>query len=83
MVRIAQGLLHMGKGLVTINPYHSDRMLLNRTAIGSILVILHGALNIEQTLLGPLHYHLYYIATAVVRSSLQHIYYHHNGTFSH
>lgn len=65
-VRIAQGLLHMGKGLVTVNPYHSDRMLLNRTAIGSILVIMHGALNLEKTLLGPLHYHLYYIATAVV-----------------
>merc|ERR1711934_552557 len=28
-VRIAQGLLHMGKGLMTISPFHSDRMLLN------------------------------------------------------
>ena len=65
-VRIAQGLLHMGKGLVTINPYHSDRLLLNRTAIGSILIILHGALNLEKTLLDSLHYHLYYVATAVV-----------------
>jgi 26S proteasome regulatory subunit N1 len=26
-VRIAQGLLHMGKGLMTINPFHADRML--------------------------------------------------------
>ncbi|MBA0852958.1 hypothetical protein Goshw_011858 [Gossypium schwendimanii] len=26
-VRIAQGLVHMGKGLLTLNPYHSDRLL--------------------------------------------------------
>lgn len=26
-VRIAQGLVHMGKGLLTLNPYHSDRFL--------------------------------------------------------
>lgn len=28
-VRIAQGLAHMGKGLLTLNPYHSDRILLS------------------------------------------------------
>ncbi|KAJ8429001.1 hypothetical protein Cgig2_025668 [Carnegiea gigantea] len=29
MVRIAQGLVHLGKGLLTLNPYHSDRFLLS------------------------------------------------------
>jgi 26S proteasome regulatory subunit N1 len=29
-VRIAQGLVHMGKGLMTLNPYHSDRFLLSK-----------------------------------------------------
>lgn len=29
-VRIAQGLVHMGKGLLTVNPYHSDRFLLSK-----------------------------------------------------
>uniref|UniRef100_A0A7N0UKP4 26S proteasome non-ATPase regulatory subunit 2 homolog n=1 Tax=Kalanchoe fedtschenkoi TaxID=63787 RepID=A0A7N0UKP4_KALFE len=28
-VRIAQGLVHLGKGLLTLNPYHSDRFLLS------------------------------------------------------
>lgn len=28
-VRIAQGLVHMGKGLLTLSPYHSDRFLLS------------------------------------------------------
>ncbi|PPS07989.1 hypothetical protein GOBAR_AA12665 [Gossypium barbadense] len=26
-VRITQGLVHIGKGLLTLNPYHSDRLL--------------------------------------------------------
>lgn len=29
LVRIAQGLVHMGKGLLTLNPYHSDHVLLS------------------------------------------------------
>lgn len=28
-VRIAQGLVHLGKGLLTLAPYHSDRFLLS------------------------------------------------------
>ncbi|KAL5988476.1 26S proteasome non-ATPase regulatory subunit 2 A [Asimina triloba] len=28
-VRIAQGLVHLGKGLLTLGPYHSDRFLLS------------------------------------------------------
>jgi len=27
LVRIAQGLVHMGKGLFTLNPYHTDNQL--------------------------------------------------------
>jgi hypothetical protein len=34
-VRLAQGLLHMGKGLMTISPFHSDRLLLAPTALGT------------------------------------------------
>jgi len=28
-VRIAQGLVHMGKGLLTLSPFHSERFLLS------------------------------------------------------
>ena len=28
-VRIAQGLVHLGKGLLTLSPYHSERALLS------------------------------------------------------
>lgn len=64
-VRIAQGLLHMGKGLLTINPYHSDRMLMNGPALGAILILLHSCLDLKNTLLDKSHYLLYYLTCAM------------------
>lgn len=40
MVRIAQGLVHMGKGTIGINPYHTDRQLMSRTAVAGLLATL-------------------------------------------
>lgn len=37
IVRIAQGLVHMGKGTITINPFFHDRQILSRTAVASLL----------------------------------------------
>ena len=37
MVRIAQGLLHMGKGTLTVSPFHTDRQVLSRVAAAGIL----------------------------------------------
>jgi 26S proteasome regulatory subunit N1 len=64
-VRIAQGLLHMGKGLLTLSPYHSDRMLMNGPALGSVLVLLHCCLDLKSTLLDKTHYLLYYMTCAM------------------
>jgi 26S proteasome regulatory subunit N1 len=64
-VRIAQGLLHMGKGLMTINPFHSDRMLMNGPALGGVLVLLHSCLDLKNTLLDKSHYLLYYLTCAM------------------
>jgi 26S proteasome regulatory subunit N1 len=65
LVRIAQGLLHMGKGLTTINPYHSDRHLLSPLALASLLTVLHCGINPTETLCGKPAYMLYYIVPAV------------------
>jgi len=64
-VRIAQGLLHMGKGLMTINPFHSDKMLLNGPALGGMLVLLHSCFDLKNTLLDKSHYLLYYLTCAM------------------
>lgn len=64
-VRIAQGLLHMGKGLITLNPMHSDGMLTSGSAVGALLTILHSCLDLKNTLLDKTHYLLYYVTCAM------------------
>jgi len=63
-VRIAQGLLHMGKGLLTINPIHSDRMLMNGPALGAMLVLVQSCMDLKNTLLDKSHFLLYYLISA-------------------
>lgn len=65
MVRIAQGLLYMGKGLMTINPAFSDRFLIDPIAMGSLVVIAHAALHLKNTILGKSHYMLFHIVPAM------------------
>ncbi|EFN53700.1 hypothetical protein CHLNCDRAFT_25435, partial [Chlorella variabilis] len=66
LVRVAQGLVHMGKGLMTLNPYHSDHTLLNGTALAGILaVLLAGGLDMKSSLAGKQHYLLYCLTPAM------------------
>merc|ERR1719217_307640 len=56
MVRIAQGLIYMGKGLLTLNPLFSDRLLLDPIGFGSLIVTVHAVLNLKETILKNSHY---------------------------
>lgn len=40
MVRIAQGLVHMGKGTLSVNPFHTDRSVLSRVATAGLVTVL-------------------------------------------
>ncbi|KAJ7981510.1 26S proteasome non-ATPase regulatory subunit 2-like [Quillaja saponaria] len=64
-VRIAQGLVHLGKGLLTLNPYHSDRFLLSPTALAGIVTMLHACLDLKAIVLGKYHYILYFLVLAM------------------
>ncbi|KAF5744081.1 hypothetical protein HS088_TW08G00674 [Tripterygium wilfordii] len=64
-VRIAQGLVHLGKGLLTLNPYHSDRFLLSPTALAGIITMLHACLDMKAIILGKYHYVLYFLVLAM------------------
>mmetsp|Transcript_31108 Transcript_31108/g.70741 ORF Transcript_31108/g.70741 Transcript_31108/m.70741 type:complete len:881 (-) Transcript_31108:194-2836(-) len=65
MVRIAQGLLYMGKGLLTINPFFSDRFLVDPIALGALVVLAHSVLHIKNTILSKSHYLLFHIVPAM------------------
>lgn len=64
LVRISQGLLHAGKGLVSMNPYYADRFLQSKTAIGGLLTMLFCCLDLKSTILGKYHFLLYYLGLA-------------------
>jgi len=66
IVRLAQGLLHMGKGLLTISPFHADRSLVSKPAMGSILTFLHCCLDMNRTILDRFHYLMYHLASAMM-----------------
>ena len=65
MVRLAQGLCHMGKGTMTVTPYHSHKFLLNRVAVGGILAVLISFLDVKNIILGKSHYMLFNLALAI------------------
>ncbi|KAG8095291.1 hypothetical protein GUJ93_ZPchr0012g21808 [Zizania palustris] len=64
-VRIAQGLVHLGKGLLTLSPYHSDRFLLSPIALAGLVTVLHACLDMKSIILGKYHYMLYILVLAI------------------
>lgn len=65
VVRLAQGLLFTGKGLVTLHPFHSDRTLMSPTSIAGLLTILLACLDMKNTLLSEFHILMFMLATAI------------------
>ncbi|KAJ8122023.1 hypothetical protein ONZ43_g1679 [Nemania bipapillata] len=65
MVRIAQGLLHMGKGTMTLNPFHTDRQILSRVSTAGLLTVLVAMIDAKQFITSNAHYLLYFLVTAM------------------
>ncbi|KAI1492382.1 armadillo-type protein [Biscogniauxia mediterranea] len=65
MVRIAQGLLHMGKGTLSLNPFHTDRQILSRVSTAGLLAVLIAMIDAKQFITSNSHYLLYFLVTAM------------------
>lgn len=65
VVRIAQGLLHMGKGLMTLSLLHSDRLITSPTALAGAMAVMHACLDFKNIILGKYHYLLFLLAPAM------------------
>jgi len=64
VVRIAQGFLHMGKGLLTLNPIYSHNFLVSNVGLAGILITLLSFT--ENTLiLGRYQYLLYSLCLSI------------------
>eukprot|EP00467_Chlorarachnion_reptans_P001096 CAMPEP_0114510354 /NCGR_PEP_ID=MMETSP0109-20121206/13736_1 /TAXON_ID=29199 /ORGANISM="Chlorarachnion reptans, Strain CCCM449" /LENGTH=896 /DNA_ID=CAMNT_0001689643 /DNA_START=152 /DNA_END=2842 /DNA_ORIENTATION=+ len=62
LVRISQGLLHLGKGLLTLDPRLSDGLLVSKSALCGLLTVLHSSFDMKNTILAKRHYMLYTLA---------------------
>lgn len=70
MVRVAQGLLHLGKGTLTLSPFNVERTVLSNTALASLLTISVALLDPRAFILNDSttetsHELLYYLTPAV------------------
>lgn len=65
VVRIAQGLVHMGKGTIGLNPYHTDRQLMSQTAICGLLATLVAFTDSRGFILDKSHWMLFWLANAM------------------
>ncbi|KAL8579194.1 26S proteasome non-ATPase regulatory subunit 2 [Nucella lapillus] len=66
MVRLAQGLTHLGKGTLTLCPYHSDRTLMSPVAVAGLMATLLSCLDVRNIILGKSHYVLCNLVVCVV-----------------
>lgn len=70
MVRIAQGLLHLGKGTLTLTPFNSERTIISKVSLASLLTISVLLLNPKDFILNDstsetTHQLLYYLTPAI------------------
>ncbi|KAK4474032.1 hypothetical protein MN116_003345 [Schistosoma mekongi] len=65
LVRLAQGLTHLGKGTLTLSPWHSDRFLCRPVGLAGLLILLTSCLDMKMTFMSRHDYLIFYITPAI------------------
>jgi 26S proteasome regulatory subunit N1 len=65
VVRISQGLIYMGKGMMSLSPMHSDKFLFSNVSLAGIITVLYAATDMETFICGNYHYFLYYLVLSM------------------
>ncbi|KAF3421321.1 hypothetical protein E2986_10349 [Frieseomelitta varia] len=65
LVRISQGLVHLGKGTLSISPLRYASKVLDRAALAGLLVVLVAFLDCQNLILSKSHYLMYCLALAM------------------
>uniref|UniRef100_A0A0M3HQ45 26S proteasome non-ATPase regulatory subunit 2 n=1 Tax=Ascaris lumbricoides TaxID=6252 RepID=A0A0M3HQ45_ASCLU len=60
LVRLAQGMTHMGKGTMTLNPFHSDRQLMCPAAVAGLFAVCFAFLDGNNSVLNSRQHYLLY-----------------------
>ncbi|XP_026667185.1 26S proteasome non-ATPase regulatory subunit 2-like [Ceratina calcarata] len=65
LVRISQGLVHLGKGTLSISPLRYTSKVLDRAALAGLLIVLVAFLDCQNLILSKSHYLMYSLALAM------------------
>jgi 26S proteasome regulatory subunit N1 len=65
IVRISQGLVHLGKGMMTLSPLHSDKFLFSNVSLAGLVTVLYAATDMDVFICGNYHYFLYYLVLSM------------------
>ncbi|KAK9262208.1 armadillo-type protein [Lipomyces tetrasporus] len=65
MVRIAQGLLHLGKGTMTLSPFNTERQILSSVSLAGMLAVLVSLIDASSFVLDTAHYLLYFLTPSI------------------
>jgi len=66
LIRLAQGLTHLGKGTMTLNPFHSDRQMMCPAAVAGLFATCFAFIDGDKTVLNARqHYLLYSLVVAI------------------
>lgn len=65
MVRLAQGLVALGKGHVSLSPLMQDNSVLSVSSLAGLLGLFHCALDAQGTLLDRYHHMVYAVTPAI------------------
>ncbi len=65
VLRISQGFLHMGKGLIGFAPYHGERSLMSPVAVSGLLIFMHMCSDLKTLMLGKWHWMMYFLACSM------------------
>jgi len=65
LTRVSQGLVHAGKGLLTLSPRHTDGALLSTLALGGLLAVAHCGLDARGSIAGRSPQALFFLAPAL------------------
>ncbi|ODQ77118.1 hypothetical protein BABINDRAFT_104969 [Babjeviella inositovora NRRL Y-12698] len=64
-VRVAQGLVHLGKGTLSLNPFNTDRQILSKVSLAGLLTVAVTLLDPKSFILDEHHSLLYYLTPAI------------------
>uniref|UniRef100_A0AC34PXR3 26S proteasome non-ATPase regulatory subunit 2 n=1 Tax=Panagrolaimus sp. JU765 TaxID=591449 RepID=A0AC34PXR3_9BILA len=67
LVRMAQGLTHLGKGTMTLNPFHSDRQIMCLSSVGALLVTSFCFLDASSSVLSSQQNYLIYSLSLAIQ----------------